>query len=71
MELESARKIDISEMEVLERAKEHLVRTMASLFGEINVTEEAIKKDKELFQNDIPYRKWLALFQRVNMKEIY
>ena len=44
---------------------------MNNLFGKENVTEEAIKKDRELFKGDLNFKLWLAVCYRVNIKEIY
>ena len=71
MEFEFKEHKDVSDREVLERAKELLVGTMENLFGKANVTEDAIKKDRELFKTDMPFRKWMAVCYRLNIKEIY
>ena len=56
---------------VVSKALDMLEETMSELFGSDNITEAAIKSDRELMEQDIPFRLWMAVCYRLNMKEIY
>lgn len=45
---------------------------MEKIFGKERMTKEDLEADRELFKKgDLPFRLWMAVCHRLNMKEIF